>query len=203
MYLHSYSRKRSHQNIMTSLLPRSLPRKLQWSPILASLSRTSWGMMLSTTPSHGKQPVLAIRREDSSVWERRAPLNPHHVQNVIQSGIKVSVCVGWELVSSSLVPVQSQIFCIAAIEKNFTCSYGDLDKIWEWPGTRLNTLEEASFLEFNLFAQYIHIAAYTMQLWFHSTFTPLNFPWSQPKIEVARKECSLVPRSLGASIKLL
>ena len=102
MYLHSYSRKRSHQNIMTSLLPRSLPRKLQWSPILASLSRTSWGMMLSTTPSHGKQPVLAIRREDSSVWERRAPLNPHHVQNVIQSGIKVSVCVGWELVSSSL-----------------------------------------------------------------------------------------------------
>ena len=78
-------------DIMTSLLLRPLPRKLQRSPILASLSRTSWGMMFLTTPPHAKQPVLAIRREESSVWERRAPLNPHHVQNVIQSGVKVSV----------------------------------------------------------------------------------------------------------------
>ena len=122
MYLHSYNRKRSQQNIMTSLLPRSLPRKLQWSPSLASLSRTSWGMMFSTTPSHAKQPVLAIRREDSSVWERRAPLNPHHVQNVIQSGIKVS---DLELVSSSLQSQSNPRFCIAAIENIFTCSCGD------------------------------------------------------------------------------
>lgn len=94
-------------DMVTSLFPRSLPRKLQWSPILASLSRTSWAMMFSTTPPYAKQPVLAIRREESSVWERRAPLNPHQVQNVIQSGVKVSVmCVlshRLELPTSSLM----------------------------------------------------------------------------------------------------
>ena len=153
MYLHSYNRKRSQQNIMTSLLPRSLPRKLQWSPSLASLSRTSWGMMFSTTPSHAKQPVLAIRREDSSVWERRAPLNPHHVQNVIQNGIKVS---DWELVSSSL---QSQNLYSSHREHFYMQLWGFQIKSGSGLGQRLNTLEEHLF--WNLI--YLH-STYTQQL---------------------------------------
>lgn len=35
--------------------------------------------------------VLAIRREDVSVWERRAPLAPKHVKELINEGVKVLV----------------------------------------------------------------------------------------------------------------
>ena len=33
--------------------------------------------------------VLGIRREESSVWERRAPLSPNHVQSLVSRGVKV------------------------------------------------------------------------------------------------------------------
>lgn len=36
-------------------------------------------------------PVLAIRREDVSAWERRAPLAPKHVKELTQMGYKVLV----------------------------------------------------------------------------------------------------------------
>ncbi|GIY30410.1 hypothetical protein CDAR_262411 [Caerostris darwini] len=39
--------------------------------------------------SSGK--VLAIRREDASVWERRAPLAPFHVKQLTKEGVKVLV----------------------------------------------------------------------------------------------------------------
>ncbi|KAG8196322.1 hypothetical protein JTE90_013807 [Oedothorax gibbosus] len=39
--------------------------------------------------SSGK--VLAIRREDASVWERRSPLAPHHVKQLTRAGVKVLV----------------------------------------------------------------------------------------------------------------
>ena len=39
----------------------------------------------------GLSGVLGIRREESSVWERRAPLSPNHVQSLISRGIKVYV----------------------------------------------------------------------------------------------------------------
>lgn len=39
----------------------------------------------------GVQRVVAIRREDNSVWERRAPLAPHHVKQLIRNGVKVLV----------------------------------------------------------------------------------------------------------------
>ena len=29
---------------------------------------------------------MAIRREDQSLWERRAPLGPHHVRKLIKEG---------------------------------------------------------------------------------------------------------------------
>ena len=35
--------------------------------------------------------VLAIRREDQSVWERRAPLAPAHVAQLVKRGVKVIV----------------------------------------------------------------------------------------------------------------
>uniref|UniRef100_A0A803Y644 Aminoadipate-semialdehyde synthase n=1 Tax=Meleagris gallopavo TaxID=9103 RepID=A0A803Y644_MELGA len=37
------------------------------------------------------KPVLAIRREDVSAWERRAPLAPKHVKELTQMGYKVLV----------------------------------------------------------------------------------------------------------------
>jgi len=33
--------------------------------------------------------VFAIRREDNTVWERRAPLAPSHVRELVKKGIKV------------------------------------------------------------------------------------------------------------------
>lgn len=35
--------------------------------------------------------IIAIRREDQSVWERRAPFAPHHVKRLVKSGINVLV----------------------------------------------------------------------------------------------------------------
>jgi hypothetical protein len=38
-----------------------------------------------------KPRILAIRREDQSIWERRAPLAPNHVRKLVRDGIKVLV----------------------------------------------------------------------------------------------------------------
>ncbi|KAH0553318.1 alpha-aminoadipic semialdehyde synthase, mitochondrial [Cotesia glomerata] len=38
-----------------------------------------------------KGKIIAIRREDQSVWERRAPLAPSNVRRLIRSGVKVIV----------------------------------------------------------------------------------------------------------------
>ncbi|KAK7080687.1 hypothetical protein SK128_009852 [Halocaridina rubra] len=35
--------------------------------------------------------ILAIRREDQSVWERRAPLGPSHVRQLVKDGVNVIV----------------------------------------------------------------------------------------------------------------
>ncbi|CAG9769836.1 unnamed protein product [Ceutorhynchus assimilis] len=35
--------------------------------------------------------IIAIRREDQSVWERRAPFSPTHVRKLVKNGIKVIV----------------------------------------------------------------------------------------------------------------
>jgi alpha-aminoadipic semialdehyde synthase len=37
------------------------------------------------------QLVLGIRREDKNRWERRAPVAPTHVKELVQKGIKVLV----------------------------------------------------------------------------------------------------------------
>lgn len=41
--------------------------------------------------TNGVQRVIAIRREDNSVWERRAPLAPHHVKQLVKNGVRVLV----------------------------------------------------------------------------------------------------------------
>ena len=47
---------------------------------------------LSTSPVALEKKVLAIRREESSVWERRAPLSPYHVHLLVKKqGVKVRV----------------------------------------------------------------------------------------------------------------
>lgn len=41
--------------------------------------------------SHHQKSVLAIRREDINVWERRAPLAPKHIKEITNAGYKVLV----------------------------------------------------------------------------------------------------------------
>ena len=38
-----------------------------------------------------KPLVIGIRREDKNRWERRAPLAPAHVQELVKKGIKVII----------------------------------------------------------------------------------------------------------------
>ena len=60
---------------------------------LHHLCRVSLNRYLSTSSplSTPPGPVIAIRREESSVWERRAPLNPGHVQSLVKKGATVLV----------------------------------------------------------------------------------------------------------------
>ena len=55
----------------------------QWRAV-SSLSGVRW-------PDPSQKPVMAIRRETINVWERRAPLAPHHVRKLVKKGIKVIV----------------------------------------------------------------------------------------------------------------
>ena len=48
-------------------------------------------LALSAPSNQSHPPTVAIRREDSSVWERRAPLNPAHVQQLVKDGVRVLV----------------------------------------------------------------------------------------------------------------
>nr|CAH7757252.1 unnamed protein product [Callosobruchus chinensis] len=50
--------------------------------LLKSVGRRSY--------SHAKK-IIAIRREDQSVWERRAPFSPSHVKKLVKYGVKVIV----------------------------------------------------------------------------------------------------------------
>lgn len=41
--------------------------------------------------NNNSQPIIAICREESSIWERRAPLNPGHVSKLVKDGFTVLV----------------------------------------------------------------------------------------------------------------
>ncbi|XP_043271750.1 alpha-aminoadipic semialdehyde synthase, mitochondrial isoform X2 [Venturia canescens] len=61
--------------------------------ILGSVaSRRDAALFLPTGLSHSlKGKTIAIRREDQSVWERRAPLAPANVRRLVRAGVKVLV----------------------------------------------------------------------------------------------------------------
>merc|ERR1712018_686714 len=49
------------------------------------------GQIMARNASTGGLKVMAIRREDQSLWERRAPLGPQHVRKLVKEGVKVIV----------------------------------------------------------------------------------------------------------------
>ena len=46
---------------------------------------------MSCRLSRGKASVIGLRREDKNKWERRAPLAPRHVDELVKQGLKVVV----------------------------------------------------------------------------------------------------------------
>lgn len=54
-------------------------------------SRRVNGCVCSQMRSCHHKTVMAIRREDANVWERRAPLAPQHVKEITAAGYKVLV----------------------------------------------------------------------------------------------------------------
>ena len=59
--------------------------QVMWRRLLSS-HRSLRCFSSSKTP-----PVIAVCREESSIWERRAPLNPGHVSKLVKEGFKVLV----------------------------------------------------------------------------------------------------------------
>ena len=64
------------------MMSRKALAQVQRQLSIRSFSKTTLG-----SGCQGK--VLAIRREETSVWERRAPLNPNQVQTLVSDGAKV------------------------------------------------------------------------------------------------------------------
>ena len=75
--------------ISSEVTPRSAA---MWTrKTLALLQRQQKSIRLfSKTAFECQGKVLAIRREETSVWERRAPLNPNQVQTLVSDGVKVN-----------------------------------------------------------------------------------------------------------------
>ncbi|XP_066525161.1 alpha-aminoadipic semialdehyde synthase, mitochondrial isoform X2 [Hoplias malabaricus] len=59
--------------------------------LLRNQARGLRGSTCSMKRSHHHKSVIAIRREDVNVWERRAPLAPRHVKEITAEGHKVLV----------------------------------------------------------------------------------------------------------------
>lgn len=62
-----------------------------WSSRASKLKTISSLYVTSRRSVWDGKSVLAIRREDVNVWERRAPLSPAHVRDLVKHGIKVIV----------------------------------------------------------------------------------------------------------------
>ena len=54
----------------------------RWAPLTIRQAHTADG---------SQRACVGIRREEHSVWERRAPLNPRHVQALVDDGVRVLV----------------------------------------------------------------------------------------------------------------
>ncbi|XP_039264395.2 alpha-aminoadipic semialdehyde synthase, mitochondrial-like isoform X1 [Styela clava] len=55
------------------------------------LCRNVSAVHLTKTLKSTSSAVLAVRREDNVVWERRAPLAPSHIRKLVKKGVKVIV----------------------------------------------------------------------------------------------------------------
>ena len=60
------------------------------------MSRMAWRRFVPNnfrwfSTNNNAQPVIAICREESSIWERRAPFNPGHVSKLVKEGFTVLV----------------------------------------------------------------------------------------------------------------
>ncbi|KAL1495088.1 hypothetical protein ABEB36_010561 [Hypothenemus hampei] len=55
------------------------------------LNAQNFNRSLSIIRTLTSKKIIAIRREDQSVWERRAPFSPTHVRKLVKNGIKVIV----------------------------------------------------------------------------------------------------------------
>lgn len=55
------------------------------------ISRSLLSLQRKNFTSEKTERVMAIRREDINVWERRAPIAPSHVAELVHNGIKVLV----------------------------------------------------------------------------------------------------------------
>lgn len=62
-----------------------------WSSKISKLKKISSLYVTSHRSVWDGKSVLAIRREDVNVWERRAPLSPAHVRDLVKNGVKVIV----------------------------------------------------------------------------------------------------------------
>lgn len=62
-------------------------------PISSSLTASTFVRRIHRSASVLKESphVLAIRREDASIWERRAPLAPYHVEKLTKQGVKIMI----------------------------------------------------------------------------------------------------------------
>jgi alpha-aminoadipic semialdehyde synthase len=76
-----------HQSSRQLCCRLTSPSRFILTPSSRSLSTTS----APGDGGEGRARVLGIRREESSVWERRAPLSPNHVQSLISKGVKVLI----------------------------------------------------------------------------------------------------------------
>ncbi|CAI8051538.1 Alpha-aminoadipic semialdehyde synthase, mitochondrial [Geodia barretti] len=76
-----------HQSSRQLCCRLTSPSRFTLTPSSRSLSTTS----APGDGGEGRARVLGIRREESNVWERRAPLSPNHVQSLISKGVKVLI----------------------------------------------------------------------------------------------------------------
>ena len=65
---------------------------------------------------HTHTQNVAIRREDASVWERRAPLAPLHVRELVRKGVKVIV----QPSNRRAYPLQSYVQSGAVIQEDIS-----------------------------------------------------------------------------------
>ncbi|XP_008199174.2 alpha-aminoadipic semialdehyde synthase, mitochondrial isoform X1 [Tribolium castaneum] len=66
--------------------------------------------------TYATKKIIAIRREDQSVWERRAPFSPSHVRKLVKTGVKIIV----QPSNRRAYPMQSYLNAGAIIQEDIS-----------------------------------------------------------------------------------